>query len=67
MVEQHWLNEAVTMRYLPEDPDRGERRVYGNSHLTVAGASTNRMIGMKLNPGRPPDLADLDTSCGRPA
>ena len=48
------------MRYLPEDPDRGERRVYGNSHLTIAGASTKRMIAMKLHAGRPPDLADLD-------
>ena len=57
---KHWLNEAVTMRYVPEDPDRGERRVYGNSHLTIAGASTNRMIAMKLPAGRPPDLADLD-------
>ena len=25
------------MRYLPEDPDRGERRVYGNSHLMIGG------------------------------
>ena len=59
-LSKYWLNEAVTMRYLPEDPDRGERRVYGNSHLTIAGASTNRMIAMKLHAGRPPDLADLD-------
>ena len=59
-LSKHWLNEAVTMRYLPKDPDRGERRVYDNSHLTIAGASTNRMIAMKLHAGRPPDLADLD-------
>ena len=38
----------------------GRGRVYGNSHLTIAGASTNRMIAMKLHAGRPPDLADLD-------
>ena len=59
-LSRHWLNEAVTMRHLPEDPDRGERRVYGNTHLTIEGASTNRMIAMKLHAGRPPDLADLD-------
>ena len=59
-LSKHGLNEAVIMRYLPEDPDRGERRVYGNSHLTIARASTNRMIAMKLYAGRPPDLADLD-------
>ena len=52
------LSEAVTMRYLAEDPDRGERPVYANSHLTIAGASTRRMIAMKLHAGRPPDLAD---------
>ncbi len=34
--------------------------VYDNSHLTIAGASINRMIAMKLHAGRPPDLADLD-------
>ena len=27
-LSRHWLNEAVTMRYLPQDPDRGERHVY---------------------------------------
>ena len=54
------LSEAVTMRYLPEDPDRGERPVYANSHLTIADASTRRMIAMKLHAGRPPDLADPD-------
>ena len=59
-LSRYWLNEAVTMRYLPEDPDRGERQVYANSHLTIAGASTRRMIAMKLHAGRPPDLADLD-------
>ena len=52
------LSEAVTIRYPREDPDRGERPVYANSHLTIAGASTRRMIGMKLYAGRPPDLAD---------
>ena len=47
---------------LPQDPDQGERHVYGNSHLTIAGASTNRMIAMKLHAGRPPDLADSTSS-----
>ncbi len=50
----------MTLRHLPEDPDRGERRVYANTHLTVHGASMNRLIAMKLHAGRPPDLADLD-------
>ncbi len=59
-LSKYWLNEAVTLRHLPEDPDRGERRVYANSHLTVHGASTNRLIAMKMHAGRPPDLADLD-------
>ncbi len=59
-LSRHWLNEAVTLRHLPEDPDRGARRVYDNTHLTIEGASTSRMIAMKLHAGRPPDLADLD-------
>ena len=59
-MSKHWLNEAVTMRHLPEDPEPGERRVYANSHLAIEGASTSRMIAMKLHAGRPPDLADLD-------
>ena len=59
-LSKYWLNEAVTMRYLPEARDQGERRVYGNSHLTIAGASTNRMIAMKLHAGFPPDLGDRD-------
>ena len=25
-LSKYWLNEAVTLRHLPEDPDRGERR-----------------------------------------
>ena len=54
------LSEAVTMRYLPEEPARGERPDYANSHLTIAGASTRRMIAIKLHAGRPLDLADLD-------
>ncbi|MCY4601942.1 MAG: hypothetical protein OXF27_18720 [Acidobacteria bacterium] len=60
-LSKYWLNEAATMRHLPEGPDRGERRVDGNSRVTIAGASTNRMIAMKLHAGRPPDLADLDS------
>ena len=63
-LSKHWLNEAVTMRHLSEDPDRGERRVYGNSHLTIADASTNRMIAMKLNAGRPLDLDILLREAG---
>ena len=59
-LSKYWLNEAVTLRHLPEDPDRGERRVYTNTHLTIDGASTRRMIAMKLHAGRSPDLADLD-------
>ena len=59
-LSRYLLNEAVTMRHLPEDPDRGERQVYANSHLTIVGASTKRMIAMKLHAGRPPDLVDLD-------
>ncbi len=59
-LSRYWLNEAVTLRYLPADPDRGEWRVYTNTHLTIEGASTARMIAMKLHAGRPPDLADLD-------
>ena len=59
-LSKYWLNEAVTLRHLPEDPDRGERRVYANTHLTVQGASMNRLIAMKLHAGRVPDLADLD-------
>ena len=50
----------MTLRHLPEDPDRGERRVYGNTHLTIDGASTKRLIAMKLHAGRQPDRADLD-------
>ena len=45
---------------MPQEPDRGERRVYTDTHLTIEGASTRRMIAMKLHAGRPPDLADLD-------
>ena len=56
-LSRYWLNEAVTLRHLPEDADRGERRVYRNTHLTIQGASNSRM---KLHAGRPPDLADLD-------
>ena len=48
------------MRHLPEDPDGGERQVYANSHLTIVGASTRRMIAMKVHAGRPPDFTDLD-------
>lgn len=57
---KYWLNEAVTLRYLPQDPDRRERAVYSNSHLTVVGASIERMIAMKLHAGRQPDRDDLD-------
>ncbi len=59
-LSKYWLNEAVTLRHLPEEPDRGERRVYTNTNLTIEGASTRRMIAMKLHAGRSPDLADLD-------
>lgn len=45
------------MRYFPKT--RGERRVFGSSHPTIADASTNRMNAMKLHAGRPLDLADL--------
>ena len=57
---KYWLNEAVTLRYLPQEPDRRERAVYSNSHLTVKGASIERMIAMKLHAGRQPDRDDLD-------
>ena len=36
-LSRYWLNEAVTLRHLPEDPDRGERRVYSNTHLRIDG------------------------------
>ncbi len=58
-LSRYWLNEAVTLRHLPEDPDRNERRVYANTHLTIDGAST-KLIAMKLHAGRQPDRADLD-------
>lgn len=57
---KHWLNEAVTLRYLPQEPDRRERAVYSNSHLKIVGASLERMIAMKLHAGRQPDRDDLD-------
>ena len=59
-LSKYWLNEAVTLRHMPQEPDRGARRVYINTHLTIEGASTRRMIAMKLHAGRSPDLADLD-------
>ena len=57
---KYWLNEAVTLRHLPQEPDRRERTVYSNSHLTIVGASLERMIAMKLHAGRQPDRDDLD-------
>jgi hypothetical protein len=56
-----WLNEAVTMRHLPEGPDEGESAMYTDTHLQVNGASVERMIAMKLHAGRDADLDDLDT------
>ena len=55
-----WLNEAVTMQFLPQAPDPQERLLYDESNLKVVGASTNRMIAMKLHAGRRVDLEDLD-------
>ena len=48
------------MRHLPESPDRRERPLYEGSNLTIIGASRERMIAMKLDAGREPDLEDLD-------
>ena len=59
-LSKYWLKEAITPRHLPEDPDRGERRVYINTQLTIDGTSTRRMVATKLHAGRSPDLADLD-------
>ena len=61
---KYWLNEAVTLRYMPQEPDRRERAVYSNSHLTIVGASIERMIAMKAarrtaaGPRRPRHPAD---------
>ena len=59
-LSKRWAERGSGHALPAQDPDRGERRVSGNSHLTLAGVSTNRMIAMKLHAGRPPDLADLD-------
>ena len=55
----YWLNEAVTMRHLPERADQEERPLYEGSHLTITGASRERMIALKLDAGREPDLKDV--------
>ena len=59
-LSEHWLNEAVTARHLPESPDRRERPLYKGSNLTIVGASGERMIAMKLDAGREPDREDLN-------
>ncbi|MDE2905133.1 MAG: hypothetical protein OXQ28_03515 [Acidobacteriota bacterium] len=48
------------MSYLSEDPDWGARRVYGNSHLTIAGASANPMLAMSCTRVVRRTWADLD-------
>ena len=59
-LSKYWLNDAVTMRHLPSDPDPNERTLYDNTNLTITGASLNRLIAMKLHAGRATDLADLN-------
>ena len=63
----YWLNQAVTMRHLPQTPDRGEESVYEGAWLRIVGASPERLLAMKLEAGREGDAADtklLLAACG---
>ena len=53
-----WLNQAVTMRHLPQTPDRGEEDLYEGARLRIVGASPKRLLAMKLEAGREGDVAD---------
>ena len=35
-----WLNQAVTMRHLPQTPDRGEEDLYEGARLRIVGSVT---------------------------
>ena len=63
-LSRYWLNEAVTMQHLPQDPDRDELRghIYLTKHVTVAFA-TRRARGLHALPrniGPEPVINALD-------
>ena len=48
-LSKYWLNDAVTIRYLPQTRNRGERRIYGNHRAGfIAAAHRNCASGIRV-------------------
>ena len=58
-LDDSWMNEAMTQS-LPTKPDRGEETLYYGARLTIKGASTRHMLGMKIYAGRKVDIDDAE-------
>lgn len=53
-----WLKEQASS-YVSPRPDIGQSRVFDHANLTVAAASAEHLLAMKLLAGRASDVGDL--------
>ena len=55
-----WLNDQAAA-YVATGVDRGRTNVFDHPNLTVAAASPDHLLAMKLNASRPSDVEDIRT------